>query len=139
VNFSNLPLGKERFPALTGIRAVAAFMVFFHHLPLLLHPLMGGLQLSFFSAITWFFVLSGFLITYRYYGRIEFSASYAWNYFVNRFARIYPVYFLVLTVVVLILKNFEPVFLIQNYTLTITFFLFSLRTGLLYNQAGRSR
>jgi peptidoglycan/LPS O-acetylase OafA/YrhL len=36
-------LRNERFPALTGIRAVAAFMVFFNHLPLLLKPgsLMG--------------------------------------------------------------------------------------------------
>jgi peptidoglycan/LPS O-acetylase OafA/YrhL len=101
-------------------------MVFFHHLPLHLQPrFLIGWQLSFYTGVTLFFVLSGFLISWRYYGKVEASGRYVWNYFINRFARIYPVYFLVLTLVVLLLKNFDPVFLLQNYTLTHTlFFIF---------------
>jgi peptidoglycan/LPS O-acetylase OafA/YrhL len=118
-SFSGVRLNNEQFPALTGIRAVAAFMVFFHHLPLHLQPgFLIGWQLSFYTGVTIFFVLSGFLITYRYYGKIELSSRYAWNYFINRFARIYPLYFLVLTVVIFSNRNFDPVFLLQNYTLT---------------------
>ena len=117
--FSKHGLDKEQFPALTGIRAVAAFMVFFHHLPFDFGiDAFTGLQLSFYSGVTLFFVLSGFLISYRYYGKIEYSLSFLGIYFVNRFARIYPVYFLVLTIVILVNKNFDPVLLLQNYTLT---------------------
>ncbi|HZE85842.1 MAG TPA: acyltransferase [Puia sp.] len=120
------PMGKElgaanneQFPALTGIRAIAAFMVFFNHLPLHLQPgFFMGLQLSFYTGVTLFFVLSGFLITWHYYEKVRLSGRWFLTYFVRRFARIYPVYFLVLTVVILVTKDFRPIFLLQNYTLT---------------------
>ena len=117
---------NERFPALTGIRAVAAFLVFFHHLPLHLRPgFLMGLQNSFYSGVSFFFVLSGFLIAWRYYEEVRLSGSWLLQYFGNRFARIYPVYFLLLTIVVLLMKNADPIFLLQNYTLTHNlFFLF---------------
>ena len=109
----------KQFPALTGVRALAAFMVFFHHLPIHIKPgFLIGLQLTFYWGVDLFFVLSGFLITYRYYEKTSLSISWLFKYFTNRFARIYPVYFLVLTIVVLLLKNFDPIFLLQNYTLT---------------------
>jgi peptidoglycan/LPS O-acetylase OafA/YrhL len=44
--------------------------------------------------VTVFFVLSGFLITTRYAARIEPTWTWAKRYLQNRFARIYPVYFL---------------------------------------------
>jgi peptidoglycan/LPS O-acetylase OafA/YrhL len=119
-------LSNEKFPALTGVRAVAAFMVFFHHLSVHIKPnFLVGLQLSFYWGVDLFFVLSGFLITYRYYENTEISSNWLSRYFTNRFARIYPVYFLILTVVILLLKNFDFIFLLQNYTLThYLFFLF---------------
>jgi len=43
-----------------------------------------------------FFVLSGFLITYRYYEQEKINFK---QYFINRFARIYPVYFILTTIV----------------------------------------
>jgi peptidoglycan/LPS O-acetylase OafA/YrhL len=118
--------GNEQFPALTGIRAVAAFMVFFNHLPIDIKPgFLVGLQLSFYWGVTLFFVLSGLLITYRYYDTIELTWKWFARYFINRFARIYPVYFLVVTIVIIALKNTDPVYLLQNYTLTHNlFFLF---------------
>ncbi len=109
----------KQFPALTGVRALAACMVFFHHLPIHIKPdFLVGLQLTFYWGVDLFFVLSGFLITYRYYEKTSLSGRWLFKYFTNRFARIYPVYFLVLTIVILLLKNFDPIFLLQNYTLT---------------------
>jgi peptidoglycan/LPS O-acetylase OafA/YrhL len=82
-----------RIPALTGVRAVAAFLVFFHHHPakvLQVGPLLLWLELH--VGVTLFFVLSGFMITWRYdRGRPE-PQSFLRGYFVNRFARIYPLY-----------------------------------------------
>jgi peptidoglycan/LPS O-acetylase OafA/YrhL len=111
--------GKERFPALTGVRAIAAFMVFSHHLQLNLKPnWLVGLQHTFYWGVTLFFVLSGFLITYQYYEHAALSGRWMRTYFTNRFARIYPVYFLVLTAVILLSGNFNPLYLLQNYTLS---------------------
>lgn len=120
---------NEQFPSLTGIRAIAAFMVFFHHLHLHLRPnFLEGLQLSFYWGVDLFFVLSGFLITYRYYKKMEVNRHWFFIYFSNRFARIYPVYFFVLTVVILLKNNFDAIFLLQNYTLThYLFFIFKSR------------
>jgi peptidoglycan/LPS O-acetylase OafA/YrhL len=82
-------------PALTGVRAVAAFLVFFHHHPTRLleaGPLLLWWELH--IGVTLFFVLSGFMITWRYDRRGPTTESFLRGYFVNRFARIYPLYFL---------------------------------------------
>lgn len=124
--FSRSLLGKEQFPALTGLRAVAAFLVFFHHLHLhTRNNWLTGLQDTWYFGVTIFFVLSGFLITWHYYKEVNFTGRWFLQYFTKRFARIYPVYFLVLTVVILLLHNYDKIFLLQNYTLTHNlFFLF---------------
>lgn len=91
-------------PALTGIRAVAAYMVcFFHYNPIKQIPHTHGwrqLAYNFFNelhtGVTIFFVLSGFLICYRYYDTTtRITGSWFKRYFLNRFARIYPMFFLV--------------------------------------------
>ena len=87
--------GPERgqIPALTGVRALAAFLVFFHHHPtkfLIVGPL--ALWLEMHVGVTLFFVLSGFMITWRYDRRGPRPESFLRGYFVNRFARIYPLY-----------------------------------------------
>ncbi len=84
------------FPQLTGFRALAAAMVFFHHFnPAVEHPFLISFY-DFFSemhvGVSLFFVLSGFLITYRYKSSFQISFSWFSQYFLNRFARIYPVY-----------------------------------------------
>ncbi len=124
--FSRSLLGNERFPPLTGLRAVAAFIVFFHHLQLhTRNNWLTGLQYTFYFGVTIFFVLSGFLITWHYYKDLNFSGKWFLDYLIKRFARIYPVYFLVLTVVILLQHNYDKIFLLQNYTLTHNlFFLF---------------
>lgn len=114
---------KEKFPALTGIRAMGAAAVFFVHLPFDI-----GYKLV-IDVMAFFFVLSGFLITYLYYENAAVKAGRLKNYFVNRFARIYPVYFLLVTIAIFLRHDFRAVFLFKNYTLT---------HALFYNQPDRA-
>ena len=65
-----------------------------------------------------FFVLSGFLIFYIYYENAAIKKWKLRQYFANRFARIYPVYFLLVTIAILLRHDFRPLFLFKNYTLT---------------------
>jgi peptidoglycan/LPS O-acetylase OafA/YrhL len=98
------PRPGDQIPALTGVRAIAAFLVFFHHHPtdlLTLGPLLLWWELH--IGVTLFFVLSGFMITWRYDGRKSPRQSYLRGYFVNRVARIYPLY-LALVVPTMLLK-----------------------------------
>jgi len=92
---------KHYFKSLTGIRAIAAIMVFLYHnrkywrndLPM---PVMRLLS-EFHTGVTLFFVLSGFLLAYRYKDEpLESFKEYA-KYLLLRVARIYPLYWLLLT------------------------------------------
>ncbi|MCB2408512.1 acyltransferase family protein [Hymenobacter lucidus] len=93
----------QYFSVLTGVRAIAAYMVFLSHD----NPfdsegprslIQNGL-FSFFAVlsigVSVFFVLSGFLITIRYERNLQLSWQWARRYLQNRVARIYPMYFLV--------------------------------------------
>lgn len=57
---------------------------------------------EFYVALIMFFVLSGFLITYRYYDRPARSFR---TYMVNRIARVYPMYLLFTTLTFLVAAN----------------------------------
>ena len=81
-------------PALTGLRFAAALMVFFSHFQI---PGLGECGLRFtgsgYSGVTFFFVLSGFIVTHSYLDRFEAAPlKHSAQYFVARFARIYPLY-----------------------------------------------
>lgn len=116
------------FPVLTGVRALAAYLVFFHHFS----PLIGYDSANFLHRIfnemhigvTIFFVLSGFLITYRYYDNSELTKNCLFSYMQNRVAKIYPLYFLLTTLVFLseIYQNTATkVWLSVLYVMNITF------------------
>ena len=85
---------NSRFiPALTGLRAICAYGIFFYHLNVFspasqpeLHRFMG----QFYSFIPFFFVISGFVIFYNYYKEEGYTKNELYNYFVSRFARIFP-------------------------------------------------
>lgn len=87
--------------ALTGIRFFAAMMVLlFHfgagfaarvHAP---RPIVTLLENG-YVGVSLFFMLSGFIITYTYDGRLRTRADHG-DFFVARFSRIYPVYLLAL-------------------------------------------
>lgn len=113
----------DYFKALTGYRAMAAYMVFWFHI----NPFATGTSLhSFFAGlrigVPLFFVLSGFLI-YNRYNTSQISTSFYKKYMINRIARIYPVYFLMTTATLLFnyrAAAFSPHWL-KIYFLNITF------------------
>jgi peptidoglycan/LPS O-acetylase OafA/YrhL len=90
---------RQALPALTGVRFLAAFyVVLFHSLPWLRsrYSLPVALQTFFghgYLAVDLFFILSGFILAYTYEGQIE-GKKYRIRFWIARFARIYPVYFL---------------------------------------------
>lgn len=90
------------YPALTGIRAIAAWMVFLHHFNFITPDIFGASLHAFFNefhiGVTLFFVLSGLLITLRYIDTNLLIKQNLATYFLNRFARIYPAYFIILTI-----------------------------------------
>lgn len=84
------------YPALTGLRAVAAYLVFLLHFrPLALHEGWSNRVISqLYVGVGMFFVLSGFLIATRYQHSAQLTRPWWRQYFWKRVARIYPVYFL---------------------------------------------
>jgi peptidoglycan/LPS O-acetylase OafA/YrhL len=110
--FGAFAAGRERYPALTGIRAFGAIAVFFAHFPL--RPQWHLV----INVMAFFYALSGFLIVRIYHEQAEITAPWLSKYFSNRFARIYPVYFLLLTVAVCLQRDVHPTGLLTNYTLT---------------------
>lgn len=118
-------MNKVNFPALTGIRALAAFMVYIHHYNPFSVDVFGQYCHDFFNefhiGVTLFFVLSGFLICNRYYEEQNFSFK---SYFIKRFARIYPMYFLLTTFTFLFFAIFHSqtnVIDLKNYFFNISF------------------
>ena len=93
------PNAAAHLPALTSLRFVAALAVVVLHYRDLLGPLPAWLLQAIVGGqfgVTFFFVLSGFILTYRY--RDWFAAGVTTNGFRRfqrfRLARIYPVYLL---------------------------------------------
>lgn len=103
--------GRPRIESLTGLRWFAALAVF------LSHNVPAGRTaepvVTFFSSgymgVTLFFVLSGFVLTVTYgdaMAQPRFGS--VWNYAVARFARVIPLYWLVLAIVVIVWNSFGP-------------------------------
>jgi peptidoglycan/LPS O-acetylase OafA/YrhL len=87
---------QNYIPALTGVRALAAYLVFISHyyyvfddvFPHIVQRFLG----EFHIGVSIFFVLSGFLITFRYYNNFHLTTDWFKQYLKNRVARIYPMY-----------------------------------------------
>ena len=91
-------------PALTGLRALAAAMVFFYHW-LFEAPTSWwlGIRAVINQAHFWvviFFVLSGFLITVRYANGLSSGRTPPGQYLLKRLLRIYPLYWVMFTLFV---------------------------------------
>jgi peptidoglycan/LPS O-acetylase OafA/YrhL len=94
---SQKPL-QNYIPALTGVRALAAYLVFISHYAYAFdenfpHAVQRFLN-EFHIGVTIFFVLSGFLIAFRYFDNFKLTGDWFRQYLKNRVARIYPMYFL---------------------------------------------
>jgi peptidoglycan/LPS O-acetylase OafA/YrhL len=84
---------RPHLNALTSLRFFTALHVFFFHIEaahILWAPEPARLLASIgYVGVNWFFLLSGFILTYSYAGR-AFAISSFWR---ARFARVYPAYF----------------------------------------------
>lgn len=94
--------GKIYFPEMTGIRAVAMYGIYNCHFNLIDPAVWGNtlyrLGQEMHLGVPVFYVLSGFLIYYLYgYKLKRLTLPWAFDYAKNRVARIYPVYFILLT------------------------------------------
>lgn len=86
-------------PALTGLRILAALAVYASHLgpPHDSPTWLKDLFESGYMGVTIFFTLSGFVLAINYFESLSHpSGRLLWRYLVARFARIYPLYLLVL-------------------------------------------
>jgi peptidoglycan/LPS O-acetylase OafA/YrhL len=108
-------LNKIYFPNLNGIRFFAAFLVIIHHVEQL--KSFFGLQniwgkSSFISIIgplgvKLFFVLSGFLITFLLLAEEKKTSTISIKkFYVRRILRIWPLYFLIISLSLFVLPNF---------------------------------
>ena len=97
-----MPLtNRKKFDALTGLRCIAACMIFVYHnrkywrahYPHFLIQIFN----EFYIGVSIFFVLSGFLIAYNYNKVNVRSGGEYFTYLLKRIGRIFPVYWLVLT------------------------------------------
>lgn len=87
--------GDNRIKSLTGIRWLAALSVFVSHVLVGpdVPPLIMNISQKGYFGVTLFFILSGFILTITYFKKFEkMSFSNVYNFFVARFARIYPLY-----------------------------------------------
>lgn len=118
---------KDFIPALTGIRAVCVYFIFFKHLNLFSqeqYPVLYFLFNQFYTFLSFFFVLSGFLIYYKYHeiGNLQ-NKKKLYNYFISRIARVFPV-LVILTTITFILGYLEKLYsglnAITLYILNIT-------------------
>ncbi|MGY2132729.1 acyltransferase family protein [Hymenobacter sp. HD11105] len=118
----HLPAQPAYFPALTGVRALAAWLVFFHHFNPFPESSMGWrLAREWHTGVALFFVLSGLLICVRYRDKVELSNRWWKQYLLNRVARIYPMY-LLLTCFTFVVLHLQPAYdvtrLWANYSMT---------------------
>jgi peptidoglycan/LPS O-acetylase OafA/YrhL len=87
------------FPALTGLQAIAAWLVFVHHFSPFAEGTLGRkITGELHMGVAIFFVLSGLLICGRYIDGFELSVPWFIRYMRNRVARVFPMYFLVTSV-----------------------------------------
>ncbi len=92
-----IPVRRPNLPALTGIRAFVSLNIVFFHFsnPKWFGPLAPVVD-SGYVGVSFFFVLSGFILCYNYAGRpLKLNPREFW---LTRFARLYPVYLLALAV-----------------------------------------
>jgi peptidoglycan/LPS O-acetylase OafA/YrhL len=103
------------FPGFTGLRFIAAWLVLVYHIEVIKNRLgfPNRIDVPFFrdcgnQAVTFFFVLSGFLITYLLFAEQEKRNTIDVKaFYIRRILRLWPVYYLVLVAAFFIWPNIE--------------------------------
>jgi peptidoglycan/LPS O-acetylase OafA/YrhL len=117
------PLDR-RIDALTSIRIFAAGAVFLLHVhapEFVPAPLRVFMSNGYFG-VSLFFMLSGFVLAWTYVDRMgSLSGRSLWNFFVARFARVYPLYLFALLVVMV------PAIFTTGYSVEMLKHLFALQ------------
>ena len=80
---------------LTSLRLVFALLVFASHLVIISDTFSGHLFVEGYVGVSFFFILSGFIIAHNYTGRVNTPAERK-DYYIARIARIYPLHLLTL-------------------------------------------
>ncbi|RRA50110.1 acyltransferase [Acidipila sp. EB88] len=86
-------VSQDRLPALTGLRAFAACNIVFFHFsnPKWFGPFAPIVDNG-YTAVSFFLLLSGFILSYNYSGRAQRGELHIWRFWVARLSRLYPVY-----------------------------------------------
>lgn len=99
------PAGRPRLDSLTGLRWWAAFGVFLYHMlnfaPI---PIVSEFAPYGNAGVAFFFILSGFVLSYSASGRATSVRNFYWR----RFARIYPAHFIALLLAIPVFYSFSP-------------------------------
>jgi len=142
-------INKVYFPNLNGLRFIAAFMVIIHHLEQLLniygyHNYWDNRVIAILGilGVKLFFVLSGFLLTYLLLAEERENKKISIkNFYIRRILRIWPLYYIVITLSFFLLNRIElfniPYFtdhLNENLWSYFTLFLFLIPNVALYNK-----
>jgi len=107
-------MAKSRLDALAGLRLVAAIVVAIAHLPAVSRdPALGRVAVRFLSeglyGLTFFFVLSGFVLAYGYHERLaQPTRAGLKSYYLARVARIWPLHLLTLGLAILLPISPQP-------------------------------
>ncbi len=90
---------RMHFHTFDALRFFACLKVFLHHLPVFTFPLFSYLSAGGGIGVQFFFVLSGFLITYIIYAEKKQTGKLNLkNFFIRRILRIWPLFYLMIGV-----------------------------------------
>jgi peptidoglycan/LPS O-acetylase OafA/YrhL len=109
---------SENLRALTGLRVLGAWLVYVHHFPGWVMRFGWGpycVATECHVGVTLFFVLSGFVMAWTYRdSRVLLSRAGYLTYLRNRFARIFPLYWIVLALVLVLTPASTPQYWVTN-------------------------
>lgn len=91
---------KERYAALDSLRGIAALAVALHHLQVASHVYFLSFTRNSYLFVEFFFVLSGFVITHAYHGKIRNRAGLL-NFTIKRIGRVWPLHVTMLALFIL--------------------------------------
>lgn len=126
---------EKQIPALTALKGLFIFIIVFHN-TLAIHPLFDWFPGSSFIILfggelgnSMFFMLSGFLLAYRYHERIASHSICFQDYLLRRLKKLYPLYLLsnLVSLMISIIKYGLSAFNLEKIALT---FLLQLGGGL---------